>query len=263
MAWACARPERQPWPPTGESVSQILAQYFPGAAAADETSGLPWQTCAAQGFVLETLDPADAAFLPILSRALAEAESRSGLTPTGAYHRPRIPLHARLSRRHPGARLGRSLHRGRLDRHPAVATLPRRKLLVPTLRHEFLHALVESQAAAHAPALAARGAGGGLERGEPEAAHAARPPALKPGEVDRALAHAATEAQSAAAHRAAGWYAARLLNRFGRAQVVAWLRSGVPAKRPDRLALIVWNRAYSSAKCVTDLFLLSMRKTFQ
>jgi hypothetical protein len=54
-------------------------------------------------------------------------------------------------------------------------------------------------------------------------------PALKLDEIDRALAHAVSEAQSQAAHRAAGWFAARLIARFGREQVIEWLRSGVPA----------------------------------
>jgi uncharacterized protein YbaA (DUF1428 family) len=43
------------------------------------------------------------------------------------------------------------------------------------------------------------------------------------------LAHATTEAESEAAHRAAAWYAAQLLARYGRAQVLEWLRSDVPA----------------------------------
>jgi hypothetical protein len=55
------------------------------------------------------------------------------------------------------------------------------------------------------------------------------PPALKVDEVDAALAHAATETESEIAHRAAGWYAAQLLARYGRAPVLNWLRSGVPA----------------------------------
>ena len=39
----------------------------------------------------------------------------------------------------------------------------------------------------------------------------------------------ASEAESEAAHRAAAWYAAQLLTRYGRAQVLDWLRSDVPA----------------------------------
>jgi hypothetical protein len=51
---------------------------------------------------------------------------------------------------------------------------------------------------------------------------------MKLNEVEGALAHAASQAQSESAHRAAGWYARRLLDRYGRAQVIDWLRSGLP-----------------------------------
>jgi hypothetical protein len=51
---------------------------------------------------------------------------------------------------------------------------------------------------------------------------------LTPELIDRQLAHATSEAESEAAHRAAGWYAQQLLDRFGREQVVGWLRTGVP-----------------------------------
>jgi hypothetical protein len=51
---------------------------------------------------------------------------------------------------------------------------------------------------------------------------------LKLDDVEVALAGAASEAQSEAAHRGAGWYARRMLDRYGRAQVLDWLHSGVP-----------------------------------
>jgi hypothetical protein len=108
-----------------------------------------------------------------------------------------------------------------------LRTLAGRKLLVPILRHEFLHALVESQATAQAPLWLREGL---VEAWSGDEKPAGPPPALKLDAIDRALAHATTEAQSAAAHRAAGWYATRLLERYGRPQVLGWLRSGVPAK---------------------------------
>ena len=63
----------------GRSAQQILEQYFPGAQAADEATGRDWKTFAGDGFVLESLDAADAAYLPELNRARAEASRRSGL----------------------------------------------------------------------------------------------------------------------------------------------------------------------------------------
>jgi hypothetical protein len=49
------------------------------------------------------------------------------------------------------------------------------------------------------------------------------------------LAHAANEGQSQTAHRAAGRYAARLIERFGRGQVIEWLRVGLPANAISEL----------------------------
>jgi hypothetical protein len=51
-------------------------------------------------------------------------------------------------------------------------------------------------------------------------------------QIDALLAHAASGSQSEAAHRAAGWYAARLLNRYGRAQVLDWLHRGTAIPPP-------------------------------
>jgi hypothetical protein len=107
-----------------------------------------------------------------------------------------------------------------------LGTLAARKLLEAILRHEFLHALTEGQAVAGTPLWLREGLvevwSGDVKPGGPA-------PAMRLDEVDRALAHAATEAQSAAAHRAAGWYAGRLLERFGRGQTLAWLHAGLPA----------------------------------
>ena len=54
-------------------------------------------------------------------------------------------------------------------------------------------------------------------------------PGLTVDATDAALAHSTNEAQSETAHRAAEWYAAQLLAHYGRAQVLEWLKSGVPA----------------------------------
>ncbi|MGA2167763.1 MAG: SpoIID/LytB domain-containing protein [Terracidiphilus sp.] len=210
----------------GHDSSQILAQYFPGAIAADESTGFLWQTLRAQGFALETLAPTDAVYLPQLSQALADAESRSGLQVTD-------PITVRAFRSTPAFRDATlapgwvaAFTEGNWIATQPLPTLASRKLLVPILRHEFLHALVESQAVSNAPLWLREGL---VEVWSGDAKPTTTPPALKLDQIDRALAHAATEAQSQAAHRAAAWYATRLLDRFGRAQVLAWLRSAVPA----------------------------------
>jgi stage II sporulation protein D len=211
---------------SGHDASQILAEYFPGATVADEASGLTWKSLRGQGFMLETLNPADSAYMPQLDRALAEAESRCGLTPAGrftvrSFSSTPAFRNATLS---PG--WVAAFTEGNWVGAQPLRTLAGRGLLVPVMRHEFLHALVESRAGPSAPLWLREGL---VEAWSEGVQPAGAQPLLKAAEVDRALAHSATEAQSAEAHRAAGWYAARLLSLYGRALVLAWLRSGVPA----------------------------------
>jgi stage II sporulation protein D len=208
----------------GRSYSEILAQYFPGATVAEETTGAVWQSFAERGFTLETSSSEDGEFLPALARALAEAESRSGLTPGAA-------IAVRAYRSTPAFRdatlapgwVAAFTEGDRIAVQP-LRILAARKLLEATLLHEFLHALVEEQTTAHTPLWLREGLveawAGDVRRGSR--------PALTPESINDKLAHAANEAESEAAHQAAGWFAQQLLARFGRAQVLEWLRSGVP-----------------------------------
>lgn len=210
----------------GRTMSQILAQYFPGAVPADEATGKSWQSLRSEGFVLETLDPVNATTLSDLHRALAEAESRSGLQPQGS-----ITLRAFAST--PAFRDATlasgwvaAFTEGNWIAAQPLATLDARRLLVPTLRHEFLHVLVESRAGEQAPLWLREGL---VEFWADDSARTrSAAPAVQLDAVNQTLARAGTESQSEAAHRAAGCYAGRLLSRFGRAQVLEWLRVGVP-----------------------------------
>jgi hypothetical protein len=238
----------------GRGYREILAQYFPGATLGEETTGADWQSLSGQGFALETSEAADATFLPALARVLAEARSRSGLSPGGA-------ITVRAYRSTPAFRdatlapgwVAAFTEGDRIAVQP-LRILAARKLLAGTLRHEFLHALVEERAAANTPLWLREGLveawSGDARRvlGAPSFCPPERPRAqrrrvegpascisaervgnnLTLEQVEQELAHATSETQSEGAHRAAGWYAQQLLDRFGREQVVAWLRSGVP-----------------------------------
>jgi stage II sporulation protein D len=237
----------------GRGYREILAQYFPGATLGEETTGAAWQSLGGQGFTLETSEAADAAFLPALARALAEAQGRSGLSPGGA-------IAVRAYRSTPAFRdatlapgwVAAFTEGDRIAVQP-LRILAARKLLAGTLLHEFLHALVEERATSHTPLWLREGlvevwsGDAPRELGVPSSCHPERgrrgdrvegPASCISGEtagnkltlerIDQKLAHAASAAESEAAHRAAGWYAQQLLDRFGREQVVGWLRSGVP-----------------------------------
>jgi len=208
----------------GHGYREILAQYFPGAMPAEETTGAAWQSLSGQGFTLETSEMADAAYVPELAGALSEAERRSG-------HGPRTAFKVRAYRSTPAFRDATlapgwvaAFTEGDWIAVQPLRILSARKLLKGTLRHEFLHALVEEQATANTPLWLREG----LVEAWSGAVHSARKPMLTPEQTSQALAHAASEAESAAAHDAAGWYAAQLLERFGRVQVLKWLWTGVP-----------------------------------
>ncbi len=217
----------------GHSTREILEQYFPGTRAADETSGREWSKSAGDGFVLESLDAGDAAYLADLNRARAEATERSGLHAT-------FPITVRAFASIPAFRESTltpgwvaAFTEGDWIGTQPLRTLAGRRLLAETMRHEFLHALVEEQAGPRAPLWLREGlvevwsgASGGASL--PSAGRSGTAPLLTLDAVDNGLAHAASEAASAAAHRAAEWYAAQLLARYGRTQVLDWLTSGVP-----------------------------------
>jgi stage II sporulation protein D len=206
--------------------AQILAQYFPGAIAADEATGRAWQSFTAGWLVLETLDPSDAAFLPQLTEAFKDAQNRSGIhvsrqvTVRGFRSTPAF-RDATLA---PG--WVAAFTEGNWIAAQPLSTLASRKILASTLRHEFLHTLIESHAAPQTPLWLREGL---VETMDDRTLPTGPAPALKLEEIDHALSHATTEAESQAAHRAAKYYAWRLLVRSGREQVLTWLQNGLPA----------------------------------
>ena len=70
-----------------------------------------------------------------------------------------------------------------------------------------------------------------MERSRPDKARSARPALTLDGTNARALDATASQAKPSPKPRIVPprWYAAQLLAHYGRAQVLDWLRSGVPA----------------------------------
>lgn len=214
----------------GRSTDEILQQYFPGAQTADERTGRQWQRFKGEGFILESINAADARYLPEMNHARGEALRRSGLNSAA-------PVTVRSFISTPAFRdatlapgwVAAFTERDWVATQP-LRTLAARRLLDTTLLHEFLHVLVEREAGTAAPLWLREGLVETWSKAANEAAaRTNHVPALKIEGVDATLAHASTETESEAAHRAAGWYAARLLALYGRAQVLQWLRSGIPA----------------------------------
>jgi stage II sporulation protein D len=210
----------------GRSTQQILQQYFPGARDADEATGRAWESFRGDNFILESLDASDAAYLPQLNHARVEASQRSGLN--GAE-----PVTVRAFASTPAFRevtlapgWVAAFTEGDWIATQPLRTLAARHLLSATMLHEFLHALVEGEAGPQTPLWLREGL---VETWSDSAHETNAAPRLSINEMDAALVHSSTEAESEAAHRAAAWYAAKLLDRYGRAKVLEWLHSGIPA----------------------------------
>ena len=208
------------------SSAEILAQYFPGAQSADEQTGRRWQSFARSGFVLESLDASDSSYIPALERARAEASRRSGLNMTQ-------PITVRAFASTPAFRNATgapgwvaAFTEGDWIGAQPLRTLASRHLLDSTMRHEFLHALVEHKAG---PAASLWLREGLVEVWADPNAKSTATPSIKIEAIDAILAHAGSEADSAAVHQAAAFYASRLIARYGRERALDWLRSGVPA----------------------------------
>jgi stage II sporulation protein D len=216
----------------GRTASEILAQYFPGAGAADEATGREWATIRGDGFVLESLDAGDVAFLPDLNRARVEAGQRSGMNAVQPFTVRAFPSTPAFRDATLAPGWVAAFTEGDWIGTQPLHTLASRRLLADTMRHEFLHALVEHEASANTPLWLREGlveVWSEPDGPAPPGRVPTRAPALTLDAVNVALAHASSETESAAAHRVAAWYAAQLLTRYGRAQVLAWLRSGLPA----------------------------------
>jgi stage II sporulation protein D len=213
----------------GRGYDEILAQYVPGTTVADTTTGAAWESLSGQrqsgaGFTLRTTEPGDAHYIPVLVRAQDEAEHRSGLAQG-------TPIAVRTYRSTPAFRDATlapgwvaAFTEGHQIALQPLRILAARKLLESVLLHEFLHALVEEQAGPHTPLWLREGL---VEAWSSDAVEKRRPD-LSIDKVNEELVHSRSEAESEAAHRAAGFYAAQLLAHFGRPQVLEWFRSDVP-----------------------------------
>jgi stage II sporulation protein D len=209
----------------GRSAQQILTQYFPGAVAADEGTGQQWNRLSGKGFVLESLDAGDAVYLPEMERARGEATERSGLNESVLVTIRAFPSTESFRETTLAPGWVAAFTEGPWIGTQPLRTLSARHLLEPTMRHEFFHALLESETGVHSPLWLREGL---VEAWSGTPAHD-RGPTLPLSALDALLLKATTEADAEVAHEAAAWYAARLLDRYGREQVLEWLRSGLPA----------------------------------
>jgi stage II sporulation protein D len=209
----------------GRSYREILAFYFPGAALGITGRGLTWQRMAGERVALFTIEPArDGAVLALAERELRAAAERLHVdAPNGVEIRVYPDLDSfRNATGEPGWVAAWTDER-RVHLQP-VAVLRSHGALESTVRHEMLHVVVESQAAAGLPVWFREGLVEYLSGG------AARAPRAASGETDSAMRQRANAAEARRAYEQAASRVAGLVSRYGEAAVVGWVRSGLPAE---------------------------------
>ena len=150
MAWASARRARQQWR-AGAHFAAKFCTVFSGSAGRRRSDGREWNKFAGDGFVLESLDAGDAAYLPDLNRARAEASERSGLHAAASFTVRAFASTAAFRQATLAPGWVAAFTEGNWIGTQPLRTLAARQLLAETMRHEFLHALVEREAGPHAP----------------------------------------------------------------------------------------------------------------
>ena len=207
----------------GRAYREILNFYFPGTRVGIGADDHGWQLGQGSGWTLQSTT-ASAEFLQRGNAAWGKAQM---LFP------PRKPLQP-MVRQFPTTELFRqstneagwtlAATRGNeIDLQPE-SVLQKKGREEATLLHEFLHALIDQEASPQAPFWLREGVVEALAESSAEYLHQKQ--RINTGELDAALAHPSSLAQSQRAHTDAAILVHTLISRYGLDQTRQWLRSG-------------------------------------
>jgi stage II sporulation protein D len=206
----------------GRSYREILAYYYPGTSVGLNAQGLAWETLPGESLDLITTNKADAAeLLPAAEKALRVATERTGWNFST---RPQVKVYPSIgiyrdATGEPGWIAASTL--GSTVRLQPISILQRTNSLDSTLRHEFLHMLIEANASPNAPIWLREGL----------AIYLANPQAVRPAGVDadaleRQMHALRTEEQMRAAYRECAGAVADAIQKNSLNIVLDWLKTG-------------------------------------
>ncbi len=212
----------------GSGWREILAFYYPGASPGLTARGISWQQLCGDSVCVRSTDPQqDRAVLALAERQLRTlAERTQWPPPPGIEIRVYPDLDTfRNATGEPGWVAAHTAGR-RIHLQPA-ALLRSRNALDGTLRHELLHVLMESQASPDLPLWFREGLAGFLGGAPP-----GNGPSPVPGHVptDTELRGTADPARARRAYDDAAGAVRMLVNRYGEATVLRWVKGGLPAE---------------------------------
>jgi stage II sporulation protein D len=209
----------------GHSDAEILSFYFPGAVPRIAPADHGWLRVAGAGWTLLTTN-SRAGLLVEGNAAWAKAQSLlpspAGSSGPTVQELPNTELF-RQTTNEPGWMLAAT--RGNTVFLQPAAVRQNNGGSKTLLLHEFLHVLVEQDAGEKAPLWLREGL---VEMLANPAEGTREPTGLTASEVDAALAHPASAAESLRAHRAAARMTTVLCARYGMPAVRGFLRTGVP-----------------------------------
>jgi stage II sporulation protein D len=207
----------------GHSYREILAYYYPGTDLGLNAQGLNWQKFSGERIDVLATQRDDAHLVaPVAERALQLAIDQTGWTLSG---RPQIKVFPSMdsyrdSTGEPGwvAASTRAL----TIRLQPVPTLRDHGVLESTLRHEFLHMVIDSHARRGTPLWLSEGLV--LYLSDPNGTETRQ---VDVADVERRLHSAKTEAEMRAAYRDAGAAVADAVKQRGLPEVLRWVENGV------------------------------------
>jgi stage II sporulation protein D len=207
----------------GFTFHEILRFYYPGTVLSRRGSGLRWSRLGGERLAIFSTQPAqDQALLPMAERILHDAETRTGLHNPGGiavYVYPDLDTF-RNATGEPGW-VAAHTSGLRIDLQPQ-RILQEKNALQGTLRHEFIHALIESKANTGLPVWFREGLT--LYLSSPSGASSRKAAVSDRSALERRSDQGrTTEAYAEAYGRVAG-----LVQRYGETTVAGWLRSGLP-----------------------------------
>ena len=212
----------------GHSYREILSFYYPGTKLGVNAQAVPWQRLANDSLELFTTQPdRDRALLPLATRILQDAEQSTGLR---YRETPRLKVYAtvaafRNSTGEPGWVAAST--KGRTIQLQPPDVLRQAGTLDSTLRHEFLHMLIEEYVRPGTPLWFREGLV--LYLSEPNSAGPAGSAAGDPAALEKTLRAPASEQQLREAYVAAQARVAQLAQKYGKATVLKWVQEGLPA----------------------------------
>ena len=209
----------------GSSYRQILEFYYQGTALGVAAQGFPWQSLAGERVTVITTKPReDQTLVPLADRLALAAEQRCGLRWTAV---PRLRVYPTVAAFRDGT--GEpgwvaASARGSVIRLQPAPVLRSRGALESTLRHELLHALVESHARPGLPLWFREGMVEVLTASQKSKVKSQKSKVIPP--EDSAFLRGREEAQRA--YAAAVDCVVELVDRFGEPVVLGWIERGLP-----------------------------------